>query len=452
MNLIILIVSALAIVILIMAFIRFRVAVLLYVAYQILVPYLDINIAGVTLSYNLVNLVLLMGFLYNFIGKGIKIDFSVVKPFFFFMLLFLVFMPFQRDVPLSFQFNAWRSNFMLGIILPLIIWNMALYDDKFIKHLTTTLIISIVISCVYGLVLTQLKGVNPYMISVLPMHGGEFALDSNIKSMNQRIISYVQSTFGHPMAFGIFLLSAIVYLFFLIRKTNKRIFWIIAFIVILNILFAGVRSTIMAAFVGLVYYLIKVRQLKLTLVISLIFIIFLVIVSTNESLSKYFSINALFESNNAVAGSSIEGRISQFKGFYNEIINDIIIGKGYSWNGYYLTNFGNHPTMLAFESLFMIIVLNNGIIGLFIWGYFILDTFRINKTLLQNKEDYYLINVLLILYLAYTFLTGDYGYMKFYMMFYAIIFASIIKFKRDEIKKSEDNSNLPAPVSPAGGE
>lgn len=452
MNLIIFLVSTMAVVILLLAFVNFRLAVSLYVAYQILVPFLDIKIGGVPLSYNLVNLILLIVFLFLFRQKKIPIDFSVIKPFLIFMGLFLIFIPFQDDTPLGFQFQAWRSNLMLGAILPLIIWNMVLYDQKFLKYLGFTLMISILISGLYGLFLTQMNGVNPYMISILPMEGKEYELDAYVDSAKIRAISYVQSTFGHPMAFGVFLLSAVIYVIYMMKKSDSKIYWVLTGVVILNILFAGVRSTILAAFLGLVYYLINIRKIKLTLSIMVLFVIFLAIVSTNETLSKYFAISSLSESNtNSIVGSSVEGRIEQFMGVFKEIQNSPIIGKGYSWNGYYLVTYGNHPIMVAFESLLMVIILNNGLIGILIWAYFIIATFKLNKKLIRQKSSYLLLNTSLVLYIAYTMFTGDYGYMKFYMMFYAIVLATMVKLQNYEFKKSKSNRNLFTTIPPAGG-
>ena len=441
-----------ALAILILAFVNFRFAVSLYVAYQILVPFLDIKIGGIPLSYNLVNLVLLVVFLFLFRQKKIPIDFSVIKPFLIFMTLFLIFIPFQNETPFGFQFTAWRSNLMLGAILPLIILNMAKYDPKFLKYLAWSLVVSIIISGLYGLILTRLNGVNPYMMSILPMEGKEYELDSYVESASRRAVSYVQSTFGHPMAFGIFLLSSVIYTIYMMKKTGKRLYVILTAILILNILFAGVRSTILAAVLGLIYYLINVRKIKLTLFIAFLFVLFVTVISTNKDLSQYFAISSLYESSpSSIVGSSVEGRTAQFMGMFKEIQNSPIIGKGYGWNGYYLVTYGNHPIMVAFESLLMVIILNNGIVGLFIWAYFIFATFKQNKKLIKQKSNYLLLNTLLLLYLLYTMFTGDYGYMKFYMMFYAIVMATMTKLQKYEFKKSKSYRNLPATVPPAGG-
>jgi hypothetical protein len=451
MSTIVLLISSFAIVIVILAFVNYRLALALYISYQILVPYLNINIGVASLTFATINLLLLFLFIFMFIQMKIPIDFTIIKPYLIFMLLLLFFIPLQGQTPIFYQFHAWRSNLMANAILPLILWNMILFDQKFLKYLTYSLMISILISCVYGLVLTRLNGINPYMVAILPLEGKEFDTDASVERASLRNITYVQSTFGHPMAFGIFLLIAFIYIFIKLKESPNLMYWIIMITISLNIVFAGVRSTFMGFLVGILYYLFSIRKFKVTIVILVVFSIFFIFVNRTEEVSKYFSFETLFESsNNSFYGSSINLRLEQLNGVLEEFYNNFFIGKGYYWHGYYLEKHGIHPVMLAFESLLFAILLDNGIVGIFIWIYFVFSMIKLNNKIVHQKSNSVLINSLLILYLAYTMFTGDYGYMRFYLIFHAIILATIIKTQNNGFKKGKSNSNLFTTISPFG--
>ncbi len=388
-----------------LAFLNFKLAVALYVAYQILVPFLEVKIFGIPMSYNLVNIVFLFVFLFIFIHNKIRVDFKILKPYLIFMLLFLFLIPFQKETPTSYQLHLWRSGLMNGAILPLIIWNITKHDKKSLKYIVISLTIAIFISGIYGLLLTQMKGVNPYLLSLASESYNPKSFEGS--STTTRLLVYVQSTFGHPMAFGVFLMCALVFSIFWLKKTNKKVYYTLAILVVLNIIFCGIRSTILASMVGLFYYLINERSFKLVLYLSIATILFVILVSFNETLSQYFSISILSEKTSAIQGSSIEGRMSQFAGMVKEVQNSLVIGKGYGWTSLYLETYGRHPQMIAFESLLMIVLLNTGIVGVFFWIYFVLATFKVNKSIVKIRSDYLLLNILLILYISYTLVTGD---------------------------------------------
>lgn len=73
--------------IILMFFAKLRTGICLYVAYMILVPYMNINL-GINLQWNFVNLILLFAFLLYWMNNkgGRKIDFKPFTPFLFLFL------------------------------------------------------------------------------------------------------------------------------------------------------------------------------------------------------------------------------------------------------------------------------------------------------------------------------------------------------------------------------
>ena len=148
--------------IVLLAFFNLRLSIVLYVSYMILVPYLQFKIAGVSLSYNLVNTILLLSFFYQCRIRKRRINYKLIIPFLFLFLFLFILTFFEYDTPSEIQFNYLRVTFMQTCIVSLIIWNVSKYDSRLLEYIKWSLIISIFIACIYGLFLMKLGGVNPY--------------------------------------------------------------------------------------------------------------------------------------------------------------------------------------------------------------------------------------------------------------------------------------------------
>ena len=55
--------------IIVFSFVKLKIGVAIYLAYLLLVPYMQIHFFGVTFSYNLVNLIFLVAFFVDFRGR-----------------------------------------------------------------------------------------------------------------------------------------------------------------------------------------------------------------------------------------------------------------------------------------------------------------------------------------------------------------------------------------------
>ena len=75
--------------------------------------------------------------------------------------------------------------------------------------------------------------------------------------------------------------------------------------------------------------------------------------------------------------------------------------------------------MLHFESLILVILCNSGIIGLFLWIYMSAKIIKFNN--LYERPTAILLLSLLLFYLTYACITGDYGYMQYFILFYVLM-------------------------------
>src|ERR1700743_2823605 len=131
MEFIITIILVFAISIVALSFINLKLSLAFYVAYLVLVPYLEFTIGSLSLSYNLVNSLLFVVFLYRFkVKRGISLNYKLVKPFLFLFASLLLLSLFEDDTPWEMQFNYLRLAFMMTTIISFVIWNMAINDAK----------------------------------------------------------------------------------------------------------------------------------------------------------------------------------------------------------------------------------------------------------------------------------------------------------------------------------
>ena len=165
--------------IVVMLFWRFRIGVAGYLAYIFLVPYMRIGIGGFTLQWNLINIILLFAFfLYReqHRDENSELDWRPLLPFAIYFGVSLMLMPFQDGLPVSEAMNTWRTQVMKYLILPFVVWNDIIYSYDSLKLYRNVTIGCIIITVLYGLFLTTMPGINPYMIAISLANGEEFNL------------------------------------------------------------------------------------------------------------------------------------------------------------------------------------------------------------------------------------------------------------------------------------
>lgn len=438
MDQIIAIIYIFAISIVVLAFIDLKLSIAVYIAYLILVPYLQFKIAGFPLSYNLINTLLLAVLLYqSLIKKSFNLNFQAITPFLllYFSLLFISLLTW--GMPWNIQFNFWRASFMQSCILSLIIWNLARSDVMTLIYLKRAFIISMTIAAIYGLFLMQMKGLNPYTSFISDYFGIKDSAEkfSQIETrLDFSTAAKIQATMIHPMTWTLMLCFSIIIFSAMYLKTKNKILWILIGLIGFNILISGVRTGIAAIVIGFMYYLIRYRKFKLIFVTIIFLFLVISIINTNENMKNIFtSFIDIKGTKSNVNGSSITMRLDQLNGSIEEIIGHELAGKGYGWNGYYMSLHGYHPVILAFESLLFVVLCNSGYIGLLSWIFFFLLLYRLHRKLLYEKTDILLMDTFVITFAAYSIGTGDYGYMSFFAIFHSFLFSYLVNINKSKL-------------------
>lgn len=420
--------------VIITAFLNTKTSVCLFLAYMLFVPFVQIDI-GFHLGENFIYTAILLGFLFKNKQRLLDLDFSIFKPFFFLYAFYLIMMPFQSGVPLGEMLNSYRVSIMGSFFLPFAMWNAYRFDPTILKSVRNTLIVCIVIICVYGLFLTRTQGINPWLIAVLPLGGSEFNDGYAFSGMDGRIFGRISSTFSHPMTYGLFLCISLIFIWSQRDKMKWKIAYAILMLIGLNIIFCGVRSAIGGAGVGICAYLLLKRKVKMALQVLILGCLLFVVVQQIPGMEDYVgSVVDIENKKQAVGGSSIDMRMEQLDGCFQEIQKCQFEGKGFGWVEFYKKNYGDHPVMLAFESMIYVVLCNNGYLGIVAWIIFIIMLFKLKW---KNQELRVLVPTLFATYIAYSCITGEYGYLKTTLIIYVMILMSYWTFEESKTTRNK---------------
>ncbi len=428
-----------------MLFWKFRIGVAGYLAYIFLVPYMKIAIGGLTLQWNIINILLLLAFFIHrqqSYSEEFEYDWRPLLPFAIYFGGSLLLMPFQDGMPFGYAINTWRMQAMKYLILPFVLWNDIRVSYESLKLYRNVTLVCILIAAIYGLFLTTMPGLNPYMITLAAANGEEFNLayaagnsgiSENTTLNEERLFGRISSVFSHPMTFGLFLGFALFYLYRNKDNISKRVLWGVTIVILADIIVCGVRSVIGATMIAFIFLLVMMRNFKQIIIFFICGLAIWAIISQNSTLSNYVG-SIWGQDSSSIGGSSIEMRLQQFEGCLQEIKHNLLEGKGYGWTGYYISQFEIHPTMLHFESLVFVVLCNSGLIGVALWAIMSGIIFSYNNW--SERPISILLNSLFVFYIAYACITGEYGYMQYFILFYILMLGEDLY--PDEVDSDDD--------------
>lgn len=439
------IVSIIMVSILALTFLNAKWGMALLLLTLFLLPDMAIVVGGTIIKKNYILLAVLILLYFKFrILQHYELDASPFRFILVYLGLCLLMIPIQLSMEYSSQMHFWLTDFILCFLLPVAFWNIVNEYDCIV--LFRNIIIScIIISTLYGLALTMMDGLNPYsLLFATELRDEEYVqlMTSYYEPGGGRLFGRISSVFYHPMNYAFFLGLSLVYILQIRMKISKYLYGILLLLIGTNLIICGVRTVLAALFVSLTVFIIMQKDFRLmTRSAFLIFFAFFIIMLT--PLSDYIgSIISPKEKADEVSGSSIELRMNQLEGAFDEISDNVLAGKGYGWNRDYQVKNGDHPVLLAFESLIFMILCNNGLLGFVFWGlYFLLYLHYVNSMVWEPKYRA-LFKTLIIFYFSYACITGDYGYMAYFVLFYTLMLYEC--GIRNEPKPVTEKEALPA--------
>ena len=406
-----------------LCFIRLRFGIAMYLLYQILVPFVNINIGSVHFGQNLVNVIVFVSLLWSYNDKLNQLEYKSLLPFIFLFVAQLLLIPLHTKMPVEEQFNFFRLDIMGSLMLPFAMINVMKFDKEAYILFRNAMLIGVVIAVLYGIFLTLIPGVNPWLIAVMPLNDMKFNDSYALAENGGRLFGRISSVFSHPMTFGLFLCLSFVFTYSLIKPKGRNItYFLLLALLVIAIIVCGVRTPIGSLIVVIAFYLAMTRKYSLIIYVAISSIIIYFIIQQFPELFAYIS-SMFDDKSEAVSGSSNSMRLEQLKGCINTIKNNEFFGLGYGWTGYYQSLHGDHPVMLAFESLVYVVLCNSGYMGIAIWIIVIFLYYRYIVLRFRRNSRIILLS-LMVTYLTYSLITGEYGYMKYFLIFYVIILSN----------------------------
>lgn len=417
------------ILVLVLSFVNLKWGVALFLIYMVLVPYMKLQIGGMELGQNLFNFAFLASYFYYAQKHHVRTDWKPLMPFVAYFIATLCIMPLQNHVPFGIMLNKWRIDIMSTLFLPFVMWNVAKTEPSSVKLFRNAMLIAIIIAVGYGLFLTTLGGINPYIMILMPLMDVEQDMEKYYEASGEgRLFGRISSVFLHPMSYACFLGLSFIYIF-QCKKYIKQLFVALLLIAIAaSAITCGVRSVLGGLVVAVAYFFFMSKNYKMMIGVMAIALVMYIIANIIPELSSY--IGSMADVNNEkgdVSGSSVEMRINQLEGAINEGTKNPLFGLGYGWTGYYQRIKGDHPVCLAFESLIYVIICNFGLFGFIIWAYMILKYMKINRMMHLNENV--LFDCLMVFYVSYSCITGEYGYMKSFLIFYILMLCNQVEGK-----------------------
>ena len=157
------------------SFFRLKWGIALFLAFVMLVPIAQIPIGNYMLGINYIRLPLFLIFLTKLKLSGMK--WKPFRPFLLYFGISILMMPFQFGMPLSDMMYRWRTEFVDTLFVPFLIWNIMKNDNDSVLLFRYTMLFCIIVSVGYGLYLTTLDGINPYILILQRIIGSQTDLE-----------------------------------------------------------------------------------------------------------------------------------------------------------------------------------------------------------------------------------------------------------------------------------
>ena len=414
-------------IVIILSFIRIKWAIALFLAYIFLVPRINLGIPILGSGDNFVRLAVLTGFLVN--SKQINnISYKPFIPFIIYFIVLLLIMPFQQGLPFNKMLGSWFGSFLNVLSLPFIMYNLCATDNTATRLFRKTIIFCVIVSVAYGLFLASLGGgLNPYTMLFLSSadQGMDWAAYYEAAG-GGRMFGRISSVFMHPMLFGLFLGLSLVYLFYIKYSISRYLWFVLVGLVIVMSIICGVRSVLGGIVFATLYYLIMAKNFKFAIYLTIFSVIVYYISISVPELNTYLGSFAEIEATESnVRGSSLGMRLNQLYGALKIASDNPLFGMGYGWTADYITRNGDHPVCLAFESLLFVAICNSGLVGVCLWIFVFIKFTRINTSM--KLREVFVVNSLIVFYLSYSLVTGEFGYMRHFLIFYALMLGESLR-------------------------
>lgn len=272
------------------------------------------------------------------------------------------------------------------------------------------------ISCIYGIFEYIVKW-NPYMEYMVNSFDGVSAWETFYNDVRGVINGRIQGLTKHPLIHG--QMMEVVLPFVLIF--NKKNFItggnLLVLLIIINVILAGSRASIISTFLFLVLILLNKHNYRKAILFILILLFTSIFIGERMSgdIGRTFKNMFLFwndDTSQEIHGSSKQSRLLQYAYMIDHLGRKLLIGHGIGYVQFDNDINGEHPIMHGYESIVLKKITETGLLGFLIYIIWYLRIFFIStKYYMSNNGGRYYkeIKYLIITYFLSLLLTGDFN-------------------------------------------
>lgn len=350
----------------------------------------------------------------------------------------------------NFSFTEQIKNLILFAAEYLILTYCMLYikfDEKAIRFLNYTLIITITIIFIYGII-NYITKINLYIVFLTNLVGSDDMVSTFQTEERGIIEGRISSTFIHPLLLGQMMLLCFSYLFYQLKGRVNNLLYYLTLLAIATLCFlCGSRSAFFPIFLVISVYLIYCIRFRIIIRYLIGVILFLTLISpflSDETTDTFKSMIFIWDQKASekidIKGSSIEGRKSQLEAAFKIIHKNPLLGNGIG----FVQKYGaDNDDLLGAESIVLQKLVDNGILGLVTYFIFYFCTF---KCVYKKCKTRYQKASVVSLSGSYFFslLTNGVGYSSFtyYYIFLLITYNSILTQKKDNYETNHLYTSL----------
>lgn len=316
----------------------------------------------------------------------------------------------SEKVPIKMQTSYFIAE-IVQILFIIIVLSQSYKDLTLYSRLIRCIKIMLIFNFIYSITFEMILHFNPAGNMLYSMLGLNDAFTDMINSERGAFSMRIQSIFGHPLSLGqYYLLLTPIFL------ANKKGNWIYATCLFFFIVLSGTRGALFPFIIIITIFAINkmnkqsTNLFKYILATGCLFVViyaFLPLkyqIRTDNIYDTIVSNITFWKESNHTTGSTMDMRTNQLDAAFYEIRNDILFGEGKGYREFYSIQNGHvHPDLLGFESLILLKLTEEGIIGLILYIILILCLY----SFFWSHSNYKILTTLL--YLAFflsTIMTG----------------------------------------------
>lgn len=371
---------------------------------------------------------------------------DTTKYMLYLIAFFIVIALFSTEIPFLYQLDSLKRYVYYLFNILFIVYSLRKSEEfQKIVHLILFILIMSGIYSAY----TYITKDNPYALAIVSMTDifDETGLDNSYIDEQRGFMTGRISGFTvHPLMYGgVLALSLFLLLYVFIQNNHLKgkIFYAsMVLVTLILIVFTGSRSILIGTLTGLFVYVYKLFGNK---VIVYSVILFSIISIGGLAIEDEFIKSTIFfwEDNSEIKGSSTEMRTNQIEAAYDRISDNAVslaFGLGEGWVAQYSQKNGCIPPFMGFESIFIIAILQYGILGTL--AYLFLLFGGLYKTVVRyvtsSKKQYLLVSYLIAGFVIYSFTGEAYGLRLYIILaFFMIKWYESANYKEQQVVKKE---------------